>query len=1360
LFALAGRKRHQDPGGEVAPGPRAVTAQDLRAAQLGRVFDAWTEELGVLGGVSAEVDIAALGNTVLDLTLAHPSGIAQLYAGRSTALKSLVREKAAYARALVNAQAVKDKADSHAAKYGLPPTHLGLGIAFWVEEDPDRGTRVARRVPVMLRPIALEATKQGIDLQLEPTLTINPVLIELLTERGIPVDPDAMARDAVAGTSFNPAPVLEAVRAMGQAVFGDFRVKNKLIVGVFEHPGKVLAADLREARDLMMRHPVVAALAGDLESRSQLARQTVAPPVPYDRPPDHERGVGDLNVSQFHALDVVASGASVLLDAPAGAPVAATLAAMVADAVGSGRTVLYVSGNAAAKARVARLLRAFGLGECLQDLEPSHDWREKAVSCLVGGLTLRAPGVDADGIGQIRTALAERCVQLTGYLGALHSPLPNWGASPLDALEALAQITEQSPTTRTACQLDRAAVTALAGGAREEAKTKLRRAAELGMFKLTEDVTAWLGVDARTPERAAQLLAALDRLRQGALSRTVAHMRDVTGRTGLKESSSVAAWGEQLDMLAGVREALDKFIPEIFERSPEDMVAATATPEWRAERGIEQTRRARGRLRRQARDLIRPGLQVEDLHSALKLVQEQRDIWLRWSPTAPWPKLPVGMPQIEVEYRAARADLDLLDAALPGSRTPLAQAPFNEVLEFLERLARDRDSLDFLPELDRFERELEGMGLGPLVEDLRARQAGPEPGETGPEVAAALDALALEVDFAWWSSLLSWALKDQPALAATTGEALGALVDSYRELDIAHTATKPLPIRAATVAWRDRAQETHPGQAFKLAHLEPETGVREALALAPDVAFRARPCILAGPVMVPQAVPLAELGGPPADLCIVDGADAMTPALAAAALARGTQVVVVGDAARAGYPAAAPGTGVPAATDSSAMSARRDEFSFGWGAGNAETGADRPDAAGTGGAGAGGLGGSGGAGGSGAGGGLVGAGAGGAGGIGGMGGPGTSGAGGGRAAGSGGEAGGVSAATPAVEPGASLTAAAAEFLPHVMLPAECNPRDPRVTALLEERGYETLGPALPSRERGPRITWTHVDGVGQVAGNSTRIDAPLAEVEATVALVEAHAARWPDESLAVFAATETHAARLRAALEHAAKGGNQKVARALAAAEPEGFIVASAARAVGVSRDAVILAPGLAKSPRGAVLYEFGDLAGEAGAAALTDVLLAGRRRLTVVSSLTVEELDEDRLKGSGPRLFRDIVRAASHPKALPESGPQVADPLFADLARRIERRGAHVTANYGPPDGPWIKLAVRPEAGPARESVAVLADDAAFMAEPSIRAKIRYWPAALERAGWRVRLTWMAPVFMEPESEARAITKSAFAKG
>ena len=80
-------------------------------------------------------------------------------------------------------------------------------------------------------------------------------------------------------------------------------------------------------------------------------------------------------------------------------------------------------------------------------------------------------------------------------------------------------------------------------------------------------------------------------------------------------------------MLAGVRGALDVFQPMIFERSAEDMIAATANRAWRVEHGITLGRLHRRRLRRQAKDQLRPGRPVADLHAALVDVHEQRRIW-------------------------------------------------------------------------------------------------------------------------------------------------------------------------------------------------------------------------------------------------------------------------------------------------------------------------------------------------------------------------------------------------------------------------------------------------------------------------------------------------------------------------------------------------------------------------------------------------------------------------------------------------------------------------------------------------------------------------------------------------------------
>jgi hypothetical protein len=1221
-----------------------VTADDLRAAQLGRTFEAWKAELALLGGTSALVDIAALGNTVIDLTKAHPGGLSHLLGGRPTPLSSLIRDKAAAGAAATKAEAVRALAADHASRYGLPPTHLGVGIATWTEVDPeDEGHLQHRRVPVMLRPIEVNPTAHGIELKLEPSVMVNPVLVRFLNQHGIPADATSLAHDAFAGGSFNQVPVLDAVRAMGAAVCPDFAVRNKLIVGVYEHPGQLLADDLTASTDLLLRHPLVSALAGDAVARAALGSTNLPPKVFEDRPPDHERGVGDLGPDQLHVLDVVATGASVLVDAPPGAPTGPTVAGLIADAVGSGRSVLYVSGQRSDLKSVVRTLRGFGLGECLQELEPATDWQAKAVTRLIEGLTYSVPPVDVAGIGHIRGALAERAGQIASYLQALHTPLTQWNVSAFEALQEIARIAEESPDTRTGVHLDRKAAARLVGEVRDEVKGWVRRATELGMFQLTQEDTAWYGAFVTDQETADDLLRRLDRLRSGALAAAIEQMREITGQAGLEESATMADWGEQLQMLAGVRDALDRFLPEIFETSPEELVAATATPEWRAEHDIDMPARVRRRLRKQARDLVRPGLQVDDLHASLVKIHEQREIWLSWQPKAPWPKLPVGMARVEGAYAAVKSDLDALDAALAtGSSSTLGGMNFDELLALLDRLHADRASLDFLPEMNSIAVSLHQMGLGGLLADLTERRVGPAAGTDQAAADAALEAAAREVDFCWWSSVLAFALEEFPVLSMYGGDALAGLVESYRELDIAHSATKPGPIRAAVAGWRDQAVEHYPGQGFKLTHMDGTGTLRDAFLVAADISLRSRPCIVAGPVMVPQAIPLAELGTPLVDLVIIDSADRLTPAQTASSLARGRQAVVIGDATR----------------------------------GETDT----------------------------------------------------------------------------------LASVASEFLPIVSLPAEVNERDPRLTNLLVSQGYTTLGPALPLPDHQRRLVWAYVDGLGSLSPKGDKVLPPAADIEQVAVQVTNHLAAYPDETVGVIAGTPDHAKRILVELDRQAHTGNLAVAGAFAGQRQGRLTVTHAEAAAGLSFDTVVFAPGLTRSPRGLVLYDFGVFSSPEGATRLTDVLVAARRRLAVVSCLKAEDLDLARLKDPGSKLMRRLLSLMEKPPSLPTDYAGLTDPLFADLARRVERRGARVTTNYGPPGGPYLTMSVRPAGQGSRESLAVLTDDADFIAEPSLRTKVRLWPAHLEKAGWQTMFAWSAPVFMDPEAEARSIAQVTFA--
>ncbi len=893
------------------------------------------------GSTLAEVDL--LGDGPLDLSAAHPSGIAQLFAGRDTRLSNLVREGAALATAKRRARAVGSRADEYAQRYGIAPTYLSIGVATWTEhaapevpaaevpaadvhaadvaalasavrgrsvdepylgddEDPEPAppspsTTQPRtvRAPVLLRPIALQARGSGesdLELMLEPSLEVNPVLARALRNRGALLDPVALARGAFTGSGFDPRPALDRLAALGTAVLDDFDLHERLLVGTFVHPGRVLVDDLDQHASALTDHEVVAALAGDAAARAQVGRP-LPDPVTGDRHPDAERGVGDLDPAQQHVLDVLATGSHLFVDAPAGSDLRGTVAAVVADAAAQGHTVLYVPGHRRAAAALGDRLRELGVDDLLLDVAPEPGWRSAAARRLLEAMTLEPAVVDPEAVAAVRRDLVVHRDRLGSYVGALHADRAPWGASPYDALQALARLTAARPAPQTTVRLSSAGVRGLASAARRETvAADLARAARLGAFTLRPSDTPWFGADLITPAAAQDAVERIERLVGSGLPAVVERVREVAGSTGLVPATSVAEWGDQLRMLGGIRGALDVFQPMIFERTAADLVAATASRAWRAEHDMPMSRLHRRRLRKQARDMLRPGPPVADLHAALVDVQEQREIWQAHCPSGGWPRLPDGLADIEDEFAVVHDDVEHVARALgstPGGGG-LLTLPFADLADRLRRLLVDRRALETLPERTAVLRALRDAGLGTLLEDLAHRRVAP-------------GLVGQELELAWWSTVFDELLRTDPALAGYDGAALTALAAEFRRLDLAHVGSLSAPVRTAVVT---RARETltaHRPQAQELyVELAGErlTDLREAVDRFGDLVRRLRPVLAASPMLVPQLLP----PGRTVDLVVLDAVQHLPLEVTLAAIARARQVVVVGD------PRSASGTAV------------------------------------------------------------------------------------------------------------------------------------------------------------------------------------------------------------------------------------------------------------------------------------------------------------------------------------------------------------------------------------------------------------------------------------------------------------------
>ena len=199
-------------------------------------------------------------------------------------------------------------------------------------------------------------------------------------------------------------------------------------------------------------------------------------------------------------------------------------------------------------------------------------------------------------------------------------------------------------------------------------------------------------------------------------------------------------------------------------------------------------------------------------------------------------------------------------------------------------------------------------------------------------------------------------------------------------------------------------------------------------------------------------------------------------------------------------------------------------------------------------------------------------------------------------------------------------------------------------------------------------------------------------------------------------------------------------------------MVVDISQAYRLRRDHIIIAVGYAKTPNGSLVHSFGQLSTRDGAGGLVAALCASRGTTTVVSCLSAADIDPSRLHGAGERLLRQLLeRAQVGPLPLDDAG-KAPDRLLLDLALHCFQMGLSVVPRYGT-DGPGaIPLAVGHPDYPDELLVAVLTDDEAYMDEPSVRMRERYWVERLERRGWTVYRAFSAGVFVDPSAEAERI--------
>jgi hypothetical protein len=271
--------------------------------------------------------------------------------------------------------------------------------------------------------------------------------------------------------------------------------------------------------------------------------------------------------------------------------------------------------------------------------------------------------------------------------------------------------------------------------------------------------------------------------------------------------------------------------------------------------------------------------------------------------------------------------------------------------------------------------------------------------------------------------------------------------------------------------------------------------------------------------------------------------------------------------------------------------------------------------------------------------------------------------------------------------------------------------------------------------------------VDEIAGEDESRVSPDAEVRRVVELVLEHATNRPHESLGVIALGIRHADAIEAGLlaaieEHPHLGAFFDEER------EERFFVKNLERVQGDERDAIILAVGYGKNPDGTLPHNFGPLNKAGGERRLNVAVSRAKRRMTVVSSFSADDIDPKRSSRTGVLLLRAFLEYAA--------GGGVADEMSSVgestvLHRRIEQTlagaGHEVLVTPGTSADRLDVAVIDPDVGVP--TVAIEIDGPGYAERPSVRDRDRLRPEQLGRLGWQHLPTWSQDWYRDPDAAA-----------
>ena len=811
-------------------------ASSIFHVERNELLELWHKQRLSIGGTNPLVQFELSSFGQVDLSRSHPGGLAQLASARISTISNLVRDGVAQSRALTTSRRVLKKAQRIERNFGIDALFVVGGLV-------SIGTT---KMPILLWRTHLLPKGEDFELRVDSAPRVNPALVNVIkTYRS-----DFRISDLIAvsqgQTDLIPTGVLSLVSELIQSP--DVEIEKLLVLGNFV-PDLTLVQELE--------------LEGSSAAIMSLTGKEPAPAIENLTKP--ATLVLNADADQQQVLERALAGNSFAVETLPGCGYLQTAVNLIANLAVSQKRALVIAPRQQTLDEVAERLSASKLpglavrqGDCWSDTVAAISRNEKAT-----------PG----NLESARELVARRQLDVDQYFSVVQSRDNSLGVSVIEALENLATLASLPSAPVNNARMKPEILPTI----RNDAAELLSRAHGAGLFATSPQDGPWFQAKFDSEAQISDALVAVRSI-AGEEFRLLRYQISLyLSDLNLSPSKKVEDWSLRLNLLIGIRETLDKFKPEIFDRSLKEMISATAS---RAERG-ELSGAQRRRFRKLAKSYLRQGAAVANLHQALIEAERQRATWSQLNLTQAPPTVPLGLGDVQSKFQQIYRVLEVLQRHLdPDPELALlTRLDLDQLAVMLEELATKTEDLDHYMQRLPISKELVEMGLGQFTKEVS---------KSRPEV----ELLQREFELTWWQSALEAIIQSDSRILEYTAEAIATLESDFEKANEDLIAQGLLDVRHQLAeAWHAGiARQPAQADALRAQLRTKKLELKTASQVGGDLYRTLVPAVLVSPYKIHELDPAEKF-----DLVIVLDASSTGLAESQQAMSIANQVIAFGD---------------------------------------------------------------------------------------------------------------------------------------------------------------------------------------------------------------------------------------------------------------------------------------------------------------------------------------------------------------------------------------------------------------------------------------------------------------------------------